>query len=304
MASHRVQSAMVLATALLALLLAGCGGAPAAGPVSQDGRYGSSVGDSTTGDTSGDTSDEPADPAAPVLADTAFIVREGTLAIEVTDLPAAVQQAQVMVTGLGGYVSGSEERNDTYEQFASITYRVPVERWFEALNGLRTLGQRVVSENTDAIDVTADVVDLDARLANLHASEAQYQAIMLQANTIDDVLKVQKVLNDVRGEIEQLQAQRDNLGNRAALATLTVNWQVPTTATAAAGQGWELGREVDRAVATLVTLTQGLATLVIWLAIGILPVVIPIGLVAFVGYRLLRPRRKRVTMEANIPADG
>ena len=32
------------------------------------------------------------------------------------------------------------------------------------------------------------------------------------------------------------------------------------------------------------------------------PIIIPIGLIAFVGYRLLRPRRKRVTMEATITA--
>jgi hypothetical protein len=297
MRSHRLHSTVLLATvAWLSILLVACAAAPATL---------STIGASTGGD--GTSGEKPADGQAPAdapLTDSAYIVRTGSLDVEVNDLQATLQQAQAVVTGLGGYIAGSKESNDPNAQYASITYRVPVERWYDALNGLRALGTRVVDENTEAADVTADVVDLDARLTNLHAAETQYQGIMAQAKTIDDVLKVQKVLDDTRGQIEQLQAQRDNLANRAALATLTVSWQVPTTATSVANQGWDLGREVDRAFAALVTFTQGLATLGIWFAIAFLPILLPVALVGFVGYRIIRRRPKRVTIEAKTPVGG
>ena len=286
----------VLAVAPVAISCAGAANAPAPQ------RPGAGV---VTGDpTGGDERPGGGDGSALAALDTAYIVRTGTLSVEVTDLQATLNQAQALITGLGGYISGSEEAHDTAYSYASITYRMPVERWFDALNGLRGLGSRVIAENTEAADVTAQVVDLDARLANLRAAETQYVGILARAATIDDVLKVQKVINETRGEIEQLQAQRDNLANRAALATLTVSWQVPTAASSAAREGWDFGREVDRAFTALVLMTQGLATLAIWLAIAIVPIVVPLALVVFIGYRLFRMRQRRVTMRAGTNVSG
>ena len=86
------------------------------------------------------------------------------------------------------------------------------------------------------------MVDLDARIANLQATEAALQEIMVQATTITDVLKVQDELTAVRGDIESLTAQRDLLASRAALATLDGDLQRPGRGSER-GQhgGWNLG---------------------------------------------------------------
>ena len=297
MRSHRLIQAS-LGAALVALVLIGCAGAasgPAPRPIAAGlegpgGQPASGTGNGADEGQGGDSNEF-------ALSDSTFIVREGTAEIEVKDLAAALQQAKTLVSGLGGYVAGSKESNDGDFSYAAITYRFPVERWDEALAGLRALGVRVINENTTATDVTADVVDMDARLANLRAAETQYQAIMAKAISIDDVLAVQRQLTDVRGQIEQLQAQRDSLANRATLATLTVNWQVPVTAVATVNQGWDLGHEVDRAFAALVGFGQSLATLAIWLLIAVMPIVVPTVLVGLVLYRVLRPRMSHVTVD-------
>jgi len=301
MRSHRVPSAL-LGLALVGLLLIGCGGAASAPapPPQRAALVGTPGGQSAAG---GDQGEETGTDEVGV-ADSAFIVREGTLDVEVKDLPGALQQAHALVSNLGGYVAGSKESNDGDYTYAAITYRFPVEHWDDALAGLRALGERVLTENTTASDVTADVVDMDARLANLRAAETQYQSFMAKAVTIDDVLAVQKQLTDIRGQIEQLQAQRDNLANRATLATLTVNWQVPVTAVATVNQGWDLSHEVDRAFAALVGFGQSLASLAVWLLIAIMPIVVPLALVAFIALRLLRPRFRRVTLDQPPPADA
>jgi hypothetical protein len=310
MRSHRLISA-VLGSGLVGLLIIGCASsasAPApqaqrpdavAGPVGQPltGADQGSGNGAVSGDGSG-TADEVA------LVDSAYIVRQGTLDVEVKDMPTALEQGKSLVGGLGGYIAGSKESNDGDNEYASITYRFPVDRWDEALAGLRALGQRVINENTTADDVTASVVDMDARLANLRAAETQYQSFMAKAVTVDDVLAVQKQLTDVRGQIEQLQAQRDNLANRAALATLTVNWQVPVTAVATVNQGWDLGHEIDRAFAALVGFGQALATLAVWLLVAVMPIVLPVLLIGLIGLRVLRPRGNRVTTGQTPSADA
>lgn len=222
------------------------------------------------------------------LADGALIVRSGVLHLEVGELAPALDQAALLISGLGGYVSGSNETNTSSEQIASITYRIPSARWDEALRGLRGLGKRVISENTTAADVTAEVVDLDARLGNLRASESALQQIMTGAGTIDDVLKVQRELTSVRSEIESMTARRDQLSQRAALATLEVGFEVPVVALSQASEGWNLGVEVDHALASLVTIGQRVASFGVWALIVVLPVVLPVGLLAYVGLRIRR----------------
>ena len=54
---------------------------------------------------------------------------------------------------------------------AVITYRIPASRWDDALGSLRGLATKVVGEQTQATEVGGQIVDLEARLRNLRASE-------------------------------------------------------------------------------------------------------------------------------------
>jgi hypothetical protein len=210
-----------------------------------------------------------------VLPGEQLIIYTGRMALEVGDLNAAVTQAEQVVSSLGGHVASSEASASDDDQSASITYRIPAPRWTEALAGLRAIGTRV-SESTESEDVTAQVVDLDARIANLQSTEAALQAIMTTATTITDVLKVQEELTAVRSDIESLTAQRDLLASRAAMSTLTVGFNVPVAPVSQVTGGWSLSAEIDNAIASLVRIGQGAASLIIWLVIVVMPVAIPV----------------------------
>lgn len=57
---------------------------------------------------------------------------------------------------------------------------------------------KVNSEKTDAQDVTKQYVDLEARIRNLRAQEAQYLEIMRSAKKVQDMLDVSEKLSEVR----------------------------------------------------------------------------------------------------------
>jgi hypothetical protein len=217
-----------------------------------------------------------------------LIVYTGTLEIEVADLRPAMDQAEHAVAALGGHVAASRLQDSTSSKRATVTYRIPAERWSEALVALRALGTRLVTETTGSENVTAQVVDIEARLTNLRTTEAALQAIMDRATTITDVLKVQEELTTVRGEIERLTAERDLLAQRAALATLDVSFVVPVAETSRASEGWDLGHEVDNAIAALVRIAQVAVSFVIWLVVVGLPILVPILVVLFIAIRLRR----------------
>lgn len=223
-----------------------------------------------------------------------LIVRTGQLDLEVADLEAALAAAESAVAASGGYVAASQRSGDGERASATVTYRIPVERWEATLAALRAVGETVLAEQTASEEVTSQVVDLGARLANLRATEAALQAIMAKAVKIPDVLEVQAQLSSVRQEIEQLTAQKVSLEARAALATLTVGFALPPiVAVTQVQEGWDPAAEIDRAAATLVGLGQGLLNAAIWVAIVVLPLALLVGLVigaAWLVARRLRPR--------------
>lgn len=259
---------------------------------------------SNTGDPAGAGQDTPvdegkqiADAAGAAAPPELLIIRTGQLEIEVADLAAAVTTARTRVLAVGGYISASDETASNEQASASAVYRIPADRWDEALDGIRGLASEVRAQQVETEAVTAQVVDLGARITNLRASEAALQGIMSQATKISDVLAVQTELTTVRGEIERLVAEKALLEERAAYGTLTVVFSLPATpATEEVRRGWDPATDADRATGTVISLGQAVASSAIWLGIVGLPVGIVLLLVVGVFWRLARFVTRRGTV--------
>ena len=225
------------------------------------------------------------------IVDDAKIIRTGTIELEVRSVPEAVRVARDAMRGLGGYIGTSQTFNDGDQPVAQITYRIPSDRWEEALDvlrGLNGLTSKVVSEQTQAVEVTGQIVDLEARIRNLRSSETALQGIAASATRISDVLEVQAQLTAVRGEIEQLTAQLADLEDRAGFATLAATFRVPIVAVDVASADWDPAVVVDEASASLIDVLQGLTTAGIWFAIVWLPILAVLGFFAAVAILIAR----------------
>jgi hypothetical protein len=223
--------------------------------------------------------------------DDARIIRTGSIDLEVSDVPKALRTARDGIVALGGYVGASNTSNDGDQPTAEITYRIPADRWegaLDLLRGLNGLTTKVVTEHTEAVEVTGQVIDLQARIKNLQASEVALQGIAERATKVSDVLEVQAQLTDVRGQIEELTAQLKDLNDRASYATLTARFTVPVVATTAAAKGWEPGAVVDEAAASMISMLQSLANAGIWFLIVWLPILIVLGGLTAIGLWMAR----------------
>lgn len=227
--------------------------------------------------------------------DDARIVRTGSLQLEVADVRAALTSARATVLGMGGYIGASQQYNDGDEITANVSYRIPVDRWEDALDAFRALGTPV-NEQTDAIEVTDQIVDLEARIRNLKASETALVRHASEAVRVSDLLEIEARLSDIRGQIEQLTAQQRNLEDRAAYATLTVTFGTEILAVQQTAEKWDPQAEVDRAGASLLGFVQALTTAGIWFAIVWLPILLVfaaiVALVVFVARRFGFLRRQ------------
>jgi hypothetical protein len=283
----------VLLLILAACATAGSGGAPA--------EPGNGDGDRGVPPAVPDDRDGESQPSSAPFADLAErkIVKTGEITLEVDNIGAAVGEVRAMAVALGGYVGGSNAGAE--DERATLTLRIPADRFEEALGRMRDMDGKVRAEGTSEQDVTSSIVDLEARIRNLDASEAQYRLLVERAEKVRDVLSVQSRLDDVRGQIEQLKAQREQLSGLAALSTLTVTLVPASTPLEDASEGWDPGATFDKALAALVGLGQGISDLLIWLAI----VGLPIGLVGAIGlllvWRLAPGIRRRVPIAPAVP---
>lgn len=229
-----------------------------------------------------------------VPRDGLLIIKQGNLTLKVDAIAAGVRAATDAVVGLGGYVSGSDRSGTGRDAVATVTFRIPSERWDTAMEAMHALGNEVLLEHSTTQDVTAQVVDLEARITNLRVTEAALQAIMDDATIIKDVLTVQAELTVTRGRIEQLTAEQAHLEEQAAYSTLAVTFVLePAPILAEQQAGFDPASEVDAASASLVGIMQRLATAGIWFGIVWLPVLgvlLVVGLVALLVARRLRPR--------------
>jgi hypothetical protein len=120
---------------------------------------------------------------------------------------------------------------------------------------------------------------------------------MTQATAIKDVLAVQAELTQVRGEIEQLTAQKNRLEEQAALSTLTVTFSIKSDPVVTSTKEFDPGTEVNEATASLVRILQAVAAAGIWFGIVWLPILLVIGVVVLLSYAIVRRIRRSSSVE-------
>lgn len=230
------------------------------------------------------------------------IVKTGEITLEVANVAESLGRIRAMVAELNGYIGGSQA--GTLEQSATLTIRIPAAAFDGALARLHELDADVIVEATREQDVTGQVVDLAARIDNLSASEASYRALVARAEEIDDILAVQSRLDDVRGEIEQLQAQLDALEGQADLSTLTITLVPQPAAVEQQAEAWSPGEQLDRALASLVGIGQGLFDGLIWFVVVWLPILLVLALLVLVALRGVFEVRRRLPAASSAPLSG
>ena len=149
------------------------------------------------------------------------IIRTGSMEMVVQHPSEVADQLTAMAEKMGGYLVSAQGGGQSATA-ETLTIRVPAARFEEARAEIRKLGLRVENEKIDAQDVTRQYVDQDASLRNLHAEEMQYLTILKQANTVKDMLLVSERLSEVRGQIEQQQAEFNALSQQIDTVALTI----------------------------------------------------------------------------------
>ena len=157
-----------------------------------------------------------------VLAEERKIIKTGSLSLHVESVQDVIPVITKSVEDEGGSVDSSEINRGSNSYNGNMTVRVPSDKFEASMLAFKEQAVYVETEYTNASDVTFYYTDLETRLSNKQAEEAQYLEILKKADTVTDILSVTQYLSDVRYEIESLQGQLKSYDNQIDLSTITL----------------------------------------------------------------------------------
>lgn len=222
-------------------------------------------------------------------------VRTASLDLIVKEPGEIAEKIRFLAESVGGFLVSSEIRGEQEFGGGSVTIRVPAARFEEARAQIRKLGLRVENEKIEAEDLTRQYVDQAAGLRNLRAEEQQYLSILKQAKTVKDTLDVCEKLSDVRGQIEQQQAEFETLSKQIETVAITVSLRTEAEARVL-GLNWRPLYQIKLALrdgldglatyaTSMMALLFFLPAIVLWLSTIALGVVMAWKVLRWVGRR-------------------
>ena len=243
-----------------------------------------------------------------------LVIRDVTLRLKVGDVSGALRKVGDLADASGGYVESMRVASDkggsvyapTPQSVAAggsgsssgadvplagyVVVRVPAARLARFTKDAVALGT-VLYQATDAQDVTAQHVDMKARLANLQATESGLRRLFTKARNVTEMLAVQRQLTQVQGDIESLTAQIKLVEDQATMSSVTVQLVGPTPIATPAGDDWGFLEALRTSLRAFV----GTINAIIIIVGATLPLVIIIALIAWaIWMGVRRSHRRRV----------
>jgi Domain of unknown function (DUF4349) len=148
-------------------------------------------------------------------------VRSSELVVTVDTAPKAAIAVEHLVAEAGGFV---ERSNETGDGDASLECRIPAPQLEPTMSRVAALGHEERRSLATA-DVTDEYTDLEARLHTSIALRERLEQLLARANSVSDLLTVERELTRVQADIETMQARLEQLTSQVRLADLSVTLQ-------------------------------------------------------------------------------
>jgi hypothetical protein len=205
------------------------------------------------------------------------VIRTAEVELKVDDPDAAADGVMDLADRAGGFVATTDLRRDEDEVLrGTLTIRVPSEQLLDVLRDLEDLAVSTPVSRIDERDVTTETADLEARRTNLTTYEQELRTLLADVredtSSPDDLLRIFERIREVRAEIDQIDGRLSSLSDQVDLATVTVRLTPVSTALPVSDPTWQPGETVREALAAAARGLSRVVDGVIWVGLGMLPV--------------------------------
>ncbi len=208
------------------------------------------------------------------------LIKTGRIEFETDDIAETRNIIFASLDQHEGYISSDEENSYGGRRRNTIVVRVPADHFDVLLRditaGVTKFDQKVIETK----DVTEEFLDVEARLRTKKELEKRYLALLNRANSVSEILEVERELGTLRSEIESTEGRFRYLQSRVSFSTLSISIYQPIPDESEFGQSLSEGFQHG---------WDSLATFFFFL-LSIWPFLI-MGTAAFFGIRMWRKRR-------------
>ncbi len=225
------------------------------------------------------------------------VIKTGSLSIQVKNVEDTVSDLNNLAETKKGFVQSSDiYTTSSGSQSATVTIKVLGKEFNNSVESIKDMADLVKNENLSGQDVTEEFTDLQSRLKNYQAEEAQLVGFLDRAGNVEELLDVSEALSDVREDIEVVEGRIKYLENMTDMSTITVYISQETTVEIPTKE-WQPWEKVKKSFRVLIEGLQGLVDLLIVFVIVVLPFILVFTLIIWfiiwVIKKLIWRRRKK-----------
>jgi hypothetical protein len=148
------------------------------------------------------------------------IVKTANLNAELKNYKNFSQQLSEKVKKYGGYISQEEQSQSDYQIQNAVVIKVPVDQFENALTDLTKDVSKLNEKHISSADVTSQLVDGKSRLEAKKQVRLRYLDLLKQAKNMEEILTVQKEINDIQEDIELVNGRINTLSHESAMSTI------------------------------------------------------------------------------------
>ncbi len=217
------------------------------------------------------------------------IIYTANLTLESTEYDNTLAALQQALAEAGGYVESSENLNyGTDRRRVYYTLRVPAANYQSFLTAAGGAGS-LTEKSEDSQDITAEYVDVAARIDTLEQQRDRLLQLSAQAESLTDLLEIEEKLTSVQYQLESYQRQMAAYDDRVNYCTVNVSVYEVTVYTPVQPT---LGEQLSNAVTGgFADFADFMFELTLW-ALNRLPWLIVLAAAALVGRMVWRRQRR------------
>ncbi|GAA1527455.1 DUF4349 domain-containing protein [Nocardioides humi] len=225
------------------------------------------------------------------------VISTGTVSLEAEDVGKARLGVRKLVDQYQGTVGEQETTTGEKGELstARLVLRVPSDRFDDLVAALEEVATPT-GTTTNGQDVTAEVVDVDARIRAQRKSVGRIEALLARAESIEQIVAIEAQLASRQADLDALESRQRWLADQTSLSTVTVYIEQPAEK--------DESSEEDTADGFLGGLARGWDAFVdgfgaVLLVVGfLLPWLVLLALLATPVWVVVRRRRRGVTPPA------
>ena len=163
---------------------------------------------------------EAAGGATQLQAQSRKLVRTVDLTVHTKAFDETLAQVQQTLAQMGGYIENLYQYGETVRRI-NLTMRVPSERLDDFLASLEGTG-KVTNRSESTVDMTTQYVDNQARLKTLYEKRDRLNALLAQAETVEDLIQIEGAIADTQYQIDSYETSQRSIDRQVEMSAVTL----------------------------------------------------------------------------------